>query len=113
MKLGPYLATYTEINSKWIKDLNAISRPVKVLEENRKKKMHLNFGLDNAFLDMMPKNTGTIAKINILKYIKLESFCKAKETINKMKRQPAEWEKIFANSLSDKRLTSKIYKKLL
>ena len=37
-------------------------------------------------------------------------FCAAKETIIKMKRQPNEWEKIFANDISEKRLTSKIYK---
>ena len=45
--------------------------------------------------------------------MKLKSFCKAKETTNKMKRQPAEWEKIFANEATDKGLISKIYKKLM
>ena len=42
--------------------------------------------------------------------IKLTSFCTGKETINKMKRQPMEWEKIFANDASEKGLISKIYK---
>ena len=42
-----------------------------------------------------------------------KSFCTAKETINKMKRQPSEWEKIFANEATDKGLTSKIYKQLM
>ena len=42
--------------------------------------------------------------------IKLKSFCTAKETINKMKRQPSEWEKIFVNEAADKRLISQIYK---
>ena len=42
--------------------------------------------------------------------IKIKSFCTAKETINKTKRQPTEWEKIFANDMSDKGLVSKIYK---
>ena len=43
----------------------------------------------------------------------LKSFCIAKEIINKMKRQPSEWEKIFANDATDKGLISKIYKQLM
>ena len=45
--------------------------------------------------------------------MKLKSFCTAKETINKMKRQPSGWEKIFANEATDKRLITKIYKQLM
>ena len=45
--------------------------------------------------------------------MKLQSFCTAKETINKMKRQPLEWEKIFADESTDKGLISKIYKQLM
>ena len=45
--------------------------------------------------------------------MKLKSFCTAKENINKMERQPSEWEKIFANEASDKWLISKIYKQLM
>ena len=45
--------------------------------------------------------------------MKLKSFCTAKETINKMKRQPSEWEKIFANKATDKGLISKIYKQFM
>ena len=44
--------------------------------------------------------------------MKLKIFCTAKETIRKMKRQPSEWEKIFANEATDKGLISKIYKQL-
>ena len=45
--------------------------------------------------------------------MKLKSFCTAKETINKTKRQPSEWEKIFANEATDKGLISEIYKQLI
>ena len=45
--------------------------------------------------------------------MKLKSFCTAKETIIKMKRQPSEWEKIFASKATDKGLISKIYKQLM
>ena len=45
--------------------------------------------------------------------MKFQSFCTAKETINKMKRQPSEWEKIFANEATDKGWISKIYKQLM
>ena len=52
-------------------------------------------------------------KINKWDLIKLKNFCTAKETTNKMKRQPTEWEKIFANDVTDKGLISKIYKQLM
>ena len=55
----------------------------------------------------------TKTKINKWDLIKLKSFYTAKETINKMKRQPTEWEKIFANHISDNELISRIYKELL
>ena len=52
------------------------------------------------------------AKINKEDHIKLKSFCTAKETINKMKRQPTEWKKAFANHISVKGLISKIFEEL-
>ena len=58
--------------------------------------------LGNDFLDLATK-----AKINKWDYIKLKRFCTAKETINKIKRQSMKWEKIFANHISNKGLTSK------
>ena len=52
-------------------------------------------------------------KISEWDLMKLKSFCTAKETINKTKRQPSEWEKTFANKATDKGLISKIYKQLM
>ena len=51
--------------------------------------------------------------MNYWDLIKIKSICTAKETISKTKRQPIEWEKIFANDISDKGLVSKIYKELI
>jgi len=53
------------------------------------------------------------AKVNKWDLIKLKSFCTAKETIIKVKRQPSEWEKIIANETIDKGLISKVYKQLI
>ena len=52
-------------------------------------------------------------KVNKRDLIKLKSFCTAKETISKVKRQPSEWEKIIATETTDKGLISKIYKQLM
>ena len=52
-------------------------------------------------------------KVNKWDLIKLESFCAAKETISKVKRQSSEWEKIVANETIAKGLISKIYKQLI
>ena len=52
-------------------------------------------------------------KVNRRELIKLKSFCRAKKTISKVKRQPSEWEKIIANETTDKGLISKIYKQLI
>ena len=65
------------------------------------------------FLDMSPKAKDIKSKINKWDLIKLKNLSTAKETINKMKRQPTEWEKIFANNMTDKGLISKIYKQLI
>ena len=52
-------------------------------------------------------------KIKKWDLMKLKSFGTARETINHMKRQPSEWEKIFANESTDKGLISKIYEQLM
>ena len=54
-----------------------------------------------------------ITKVNKCSLIKFKSFCTAKETTNKVKRQPSEWEKIIAKETTDKEFISKIYKQLI
>uniref|UniRef100_A0A9L0TBS5 Uncharacterized protein n=1 Tax=Equus caballus TaxID=9796 RepID=A0A9L0TBS5_HORSE len=111
MKLDPYLIPYTNINSKWIKDLNIEPETVRLLEENIGGKL-LDIGLGNDFLDLTPIVKATKVNMNKWNYIKLKSFCAAKKTI-KIKRQPTEWEKIFSNRMSYKGSISKIYKELI
>ena len=67
----------------------------------------------NTFFDPPPRVMEIKTQRNKWDLMKLKSFCKAKETTNKMKRQPSEWEKIFANESTDKGLISKIYKQLM
>ena len=64
------------------------------------------------FMTKTPKTMTTKAKIDKWDLIKLKSFCRAKETINRVNRQPTEWEKISANYASNKGLISRIYKEL-
>ena len=59
------------------------------------------------------KSKGNKGKINKWDYIKLKSFCTAKEIINKMKKQPTEWGEILENHISDNGLISKIYKEFI
>ena len=63
-------------------------------------------------MGLSPQVKTTKAKINKWDHIKLKGFCTAKETLNKMKRQPTEWERTVANYLSGKGLISKMYKEL-
>ena len=106
------LSPYTKINSKWMKDLNVRQEFITILEENTGNIL-FELGHSNLLQDTSIKARETKAKMNYWNFIKIRSFCKAKETVNKTKRQPTEWEKIFVNGVSDKGLVSKIYKELL
>ena len=63
--------------------------------------------------DPPPRVMEIKTKVNKWDLIKLKSFCIAKETTSKVKRQPSEWEKIIANETTDKGLISKIYKQFM
>ena len=112
MKLEHSLTPYTKINSKWIKDLNVRPGTIKLLEENIGKTL-FDINHSKIFCDPPPRIMKIKTKINKWDLIKLKNFCIAKETINKMKRQPSEWEKIFSNETMDKGLISKIHKQLM
>ena len=109
MKLDHYLTPYTKINSKWIKDLNIRPETIKLLEENIGRTLD-GINQRKILYDPCPREMEIKTKINKWDLIKLKSFCRAKETISKVKRQPSEWEKVIANEITDKGLISKIYK---
>ncbi|KAL6069996.1 hypothetical protein STEG23_001505 [Scotinomys teguina] len=69
-------------------------------------------GTGDHFLNITPTAQTLSATINQWDYMKLRSFCKAKDTVTKTKHQPTEWEKIFTNPTSDRGLISRIYKEL-
>ena len=112
MKLRHSLTPYTKINSKWIKDLNVRPDTVKLLEENIGRTFY-DINHSQTVFDPTPREMEIKTKMNKWDLMKLKSFCTAKETINKMKRQPSEWEKIFANDMTDKGVIFNIYKHLL
>ena len=108
MKLEHSLTPYTKINSKCIKkkcikDLNVRPNTKKLLGENIGR-THYDINDSKILFAPCPREM----EIKIIKWdlMKLKIFCTAKETINKTKRQPSEWEKIFANEATDKGLIS-------
>ena len=112
MKLEHSLTPYTKINSKWIKDRNIRPDTIKLLEENIGRTLYdINHSI--VLFNPPPREMEIKTKINQWDLMKVNSFCTAKLSINKMKRHLSEWEKIFANEAMDKELISKICKQLM
>ena len=112
MKLEHFLTPYRKINSEWMKDLNVRPETIKLLEENIGRTLD-DINQSKILYDPPPRVMEIKTKVNKWDLIKLKSFCIAKETMSKVKRQPSEWEKIIANETTDQGLVSKMYKQLV
>jgi hypothetical protein len=111
MGIESFLSPYTHFKSKWIKELHIKSESLTLIEE----KVRENFddmGTGGKFLNQTTMAFAVRSIINKWDLIKLQSFCKAKDTVNNTKRPPIDWERIFNNPKFDRRLLSNIYKEL-
>ena len=111
MKIDPYLSPCTKLKFKWIKGLNIKPSKLNLIEEKVGSILEC-IDTGNHFLNRTLEAQTLRETINKWDLLKLKSFCKAKDMINKTKRQPTQWEKIFTNPTSDRELISKIYKEL-
>ena len=111
MRIDPFLSPCTKLKSKWIKDLHIKPETLKFIEEKVGKSLE-DMGTGEKSLNRTPMACAVRSRIDKWDLIKLQSFCKAKGTVNKTKRQPTDWEKIFTNPTSDRGLIANMYKEV-
>jgi hypothetical protein len=111
MQIDPFLSDCTKHKSKWIKDLHIKPDKLKLIEEKVGKSLK-HMGTGENVLNRTPMAYALRSTIDKWDLIKLQSFCKAKDTDNRTKRQSRNWEKIFTNATSNRRLISNMYKEL-
>jgi hypothetical protein len=87
MQIDPFLSPYTKFKYKWIKELHIKPETLKLREEKVGKILEY-MGTGGKFLNRTPMAYALRPKINKWDLIKLQSFCKAKDTVNTTKRQP-------------------------
>ena len=101
MKLEYFLTPYTKINSKWITDIHVRPETIKLFEENTSRTLD-DINQSKILYDPPPRVMEIKTKVNKWDLIKLKSFCPAKKTVSKVKRQPSKLEKMIANETTDK-----------
>ena len=111
MGIDPFLSPCTKVKSKWIKEFHIKPETLKLIEEKVGKTLE-DMGTGEKFLNRTAMACAVRSRIDKWNLIKLQSFCKAKDTVNKTKRPPTDWERIFTYLKSDRGLISNIYKEL-
>jgi hypothetical protein len=111
MRIDPFLSPCTKVKSKWIKELHIKPETLKHIEEKVGKSLE-DMGTGEKCLNRTTMAYAVRLRINKWELIKLQSFWKAKDTVNNSKRPPTDWESIFTNPKSDSGLISNIYKEL-
>ena len=111
MQIDPFLSPCTKVKSKWTKDLHIKPETLKLMEETVGKSL-IDMVTGETFLNRTAMACPVRSRINKWDLITLQSFCKAKDTVNKTKRPPTDWERIFTNPKSDRGLISNICKEL-
>jgi hypothetical protein len=109
MQIDLFLSPYTKIKSKWIKELHINPETLKHIVEKVGKSLEV-MGTGEKFLNRKAVACAVRSRIYKWDLDNLQSFCKAKDTVNKTKRPPTDWERIFTNPKSDRGLISNIYK---
>jgi hypothetical protein len=107
----PLVSAGTKVKSKWIKELHIKPETVKLIEENVGKILD-DMGTGEEFLNRTTMACAVRLRIDKWDLIKWQSFCKAKDTVNKTKRPPTDWERTFTYPKSDRGLISNINKEL-
>ena len=112
MKSYHSLTPYTKISSKQSKALNVRLETIELLDKNIGRTLS-DINYSNIFFSLSLRQKEIKTKINKLNLLKFKSVCTPKETINRTKIQPTDWEKIFANDVTNKGLVFKIYNQLV
>ena len=111
MQIDSSLSPCTELKSKWLKELHIKPETLKLIEEKVGKSLK-DMSTGGKFLNRTAMACAVRSRIDKRDLIKLQSFCKAKDTVIKTKRPPTDWERIFTYPKSERGPISNIYKVL-
>jgi hypothetical protein len=111
MLIDPFLSPCTKLKSKWTKELYIKPETLKGIDEKVGKRLE-DMGTWEKFLKRIAMACAVRSRTNKWDLIKLQSFCKAKDTVNKTKKPPTHCKRIFTNPKSDRGLISNISKEL-